>query len=116
MTMFVGLMKKKKLWIAGYAVIVCVTGALVFFSTNGFVHLFKMKRELYELNKKNNELMRQNVQLLKNIQLFTSSRTLQEEAIRRELGWIKDGEIVIDFPRPHRDIQAITPDSLPPDH
>ncbi|RLB04130.1 MAG: hypothetical protein DRG59_10735 [Deltaproteobacteria bacterium] len=90
---------KKKLWVVTYVVVVCVTSALVCFGSNGFVHLFKMKRELYELTKKNYELTRENTLLLRKIKLFSSNRVLQEEAIRKELGWIKDGEIVIDFPR-----------------
>ena len=111
--MFIEMVKNRKTWICAYIIIVCVTGAMVFFSTNGFVHLFKMKRELYELARKNDELKRENMRLLKNIQLFTSSRILQEESIRKELGWVKEGEIVIDFPG-HRHSQAIHPESVVP--
>ncbi len=109
--MFIEMIKNKKTWIFAYIVIVCVTGAMVFFSSNGFVHLFKMKKELYELARKNDELKRENMRLLKNIQLFTSRRILQEESIRKELGWVKEGEIVIDFPA-QRPSKAIHPESV----
>ncbi len=99
--MFSRLVGNKKIWFLGYMIIVSITAALVCFGNNGFVHLFKMKRELYELNKKNKALTKENTELFKRIQLFTSNRFLQEEAIRKELGWVKDGEIVIDFPRRH---------------
>ena len=89
----------KKLWVIGFVAIVISTTALVCFSSNGFLHLFKMKRELYELTKRNKSLTRENIVLLGKIRLFSSNRLVQEEVIRKELGWIKDGEIVIDFPR-----------------
>ncbi len=89
----------KAFWITCFILVVFLTTGLVCFSKTGFMHLFRMKRELYELEKQNSEISSKNRMLFNKIRLFTNNRLLQEEAIRKELGWVKDGEIVIDFPK-----------------
>lgn len=74
-----------------------LTVAFTVFSKNGFLHLFKLKQELLRIEKSNHELNVENHELFNKIRKLSRSKSAQEEAIRRELGWVKNGEIVVEF-------------------
>ncbi len=91
---------KKILSVFFFILIVLVTSAFITFSDNGFLHLLKMKQELWSIEAHNEQLQRENFDLFKRVKAFSQNGEYQERAIRSELGWIKEGEIVIDFIRP----------------
>jgi cell division protein FtsB len=56
-----------------------------------------MKQELRRIEESNHELNVKNRELFSRIRKLSRSKSVQEEAIRRELGWVKNGEIVLEF-------------------
>jgi len=80
-----------------FSLVFVLTLSFTVFSKNGFLHLFKLKQELLRIEKSNHELNAENHELFNKIRKLSRSKSAQEEAIRRELGWVKNGEIVVEF-------------------
>ena len=67
---------------------------LTIFGQRGFVHMVRLKEELHEIEKKNVKLHEENESLKREIELLKNNLKYLEEIARKELGLIKDGELV----------------------
>jgi cell division protein FtsB len=67
------------------------------FGERGFIHLYRMDRERQTYLEKINKLERENRELLDEIQRLRSDREYVESLGRRELGLVKDDEIMYRF-------------------
>ena len=67
------------------------------FGEHGFIHLYRMEEERLAYVKKIQELERKNQELLKEIDLLRHDKEYIESLARRELGLIKDNEILYRF-------------------
>lgn len=67
------------------------------FGEKGFIHLYRMDRERQTYLEKINKLERQNQELLEEIKRLRSDRDYVESLGRRELGLVKDDELMYRF-------------------
>lgn len=67
------------------------------FGERGFIHLYRMDRERQAYQEKINTLERENRELLDEIQRLRSDREYVENLGRRELGLVKEDEIMYRF-------------------
>jgi cell division protein FtsB len=67
------------------------------FGERGFIHLYRMDRERQTYLEKINELERENRELLDEIQRLRSDREYVENLGRREMGLVKEDELIYRF-------------------
>jgi len=67
------------------------------FGERGFIHLYRMDRERQTYQEKINKLDRENRELLDEIHRLRSDREYVENLGRRELGLVKEDEIIYRF-------------------
>jgi cell division protein FtsB len=67
------------------------------FGERGFIHLYRMDRERQTYFEKINKLERENRELLDEIQRLRSDRDYVENLGRRELGLVKEDELMYRF-------------------
>ncbi len=67
------------------------------FGERGFIHLYRMDRERQTYLEKINKLERQNRELLDEIQRLRSDREYVENLGRREMGLVREDEIMYRF-------------------
>jgi cell division protein FtsB len=76
------------------------------FGERGFIHLYRMDRERQTYLERINTLERENRELLDEIQRLRSNREYVEELGRRELGLVKEDELMYRFaPNKEKDKQ-----------
>ena len=69
----------------------------LFFGNHGLVRYYELKTELELLRQHNAELERQNEQLARQVKVLREDVRAIENAIRQELGYVKEGELVVFF-------------------
>jgi cell division protein FtsB len=67
------------------------------FGERGFIHLYKIEKERQAYVEKIRELEQENRQLLDEIHRLRSDRDYIESQGRRELGFLKEGEVLYRF-------------------
>lgn len=67
------------------------------FGEHGFVHLYQMEKERQIYQEKISQLERENHELLEEINRLRTDKDYIESMGRRELGLIKNGEIIFRF-------------------
>jgi len=67
------------------------------FGDKGLLQVYRLKRELKEIERVNRELQQENERLRAEINNLRTNKKYIEELARRELGLVKKGEIVYQF-------------------
>ena len=83
------------------AVLLAVNGLLwggILLSPKGVRGYLEKRRETLRMEGKYRRLASNNQRLFKKIQRFKRDPWFQEKQVREELGWIREGEIVFEFP------------------
>ena len=93
------MMKKKRLLvlILGFFLLL---GLVTFFGEKGIFHLFRLKKELARIEEANVQLEKENAKLKEDVERLKHEKRTIEEIARRELGMVKEGEIVYQFEPP----------------
>ncbi|MFB0507551.1 MAG: septum formation initiator family protein [Thermodesulfobacteriota bacterium] len=68
-----------------------------FFGDKGLLQVYRLRRELKEIERVNTELRKENDKLRAEIDNLRINKKYIEELARRELGLVKKGEIVYQF-------------------
>ncbi len=68
-----------------------------FFGDKGLLQVYRLRRELKEIERVNMELRQENDKLRVEIDNLRTNKKYIEELARRELGLVKKGEIVYQF-------------------
>ena len=68
-----------------------------FFGDKGLLQVYRLRRELREIERANKELQRENERLRAEIDNLRTNKNYIEELARGELGLVKKGEIVYQF-------------------
>ena len=68
-----------------------------FFGDKGLLQVYRLRRELKEIERANMELRQENERLRGEIDNLRTNKKYIEELARRELGLVKKGEIVYQF-------------------
>ncbi len=75
----------------------------ILFSTNGLLGYSKQNDQVRDLEEKIVKLKQENQKLFEMIQAFKKDPKLQEKLVRQELGWVKENEVVLEFPEDEKD-------------
>jgi cell division protein FtsB len=68
-----------------------------FFGDKGLLQVYRLRRELREIERANKELQQENERLRAEIDNLMTNKNYIEELARRELGLVKKGEVVYQF-------------------
>ncbi len=77
--------------------LVSVMVFFTFFGDKGLLQVYRLKKELREIERGNRELEKENEGLKAEIHRLRTNRDYVEELARRELGLVKKGEVVYQF-------------------
>jgi len=94
-------MKKKRLLLL-ILIPLLILGSLTFFGENGILHLFGLQKELARIKEKNSRLEEENQKLKEEVKRLQSDKRYIEEIARKELGMVKEGEIIYQFDTPSK--------------
>jgi cell division protein FtsL len=72
-------------------------GILTFFGEKGILHLIKIRKELYRIEQENKRLEEENKKLSEEIRRLKQDKRYIEEIARKELGMVKEDEIIYQF-------------------
>ena len=92
-------MKKKRLLLL-ILVSLLILGILTFFGEKGILHLLRLQKELVRIKEKNMKLEGDNQKLREEVKRLQTDKRYIEEIARRELGMVKEGEIIYQFDSP----------------
>ncbi len=79
-----------------------IFGALTFFGEKGILHLLRLQKEVTRIKEKNLKLEEENQKLKEEVKRLRSDKRYIEEVARKELGMVKEGEIIYQFDTPPR--------------
>jgi cell division protein FtsB len=89
----------------------------IVFSSNGLPGYRKQNRQVKELEEKVLKLKVENQQLFEMVQALKTSPKAQEKLVRRELGWVRENEIILESSEKesedNREAVPIKPFSIP---
>ena len=77
-----------------------ILGVVTFLGDRGILHLFRLKKELARIQEANVQLVQENAKLKEDVERLKHEKRTIEEIARRELGMVKEGEIVYQFDPP----------------
>lgn len=80
--------------------ILLLLSVMIFFTVfgdKGLLQVYRLQRELREIERANKELQQENERLRAEIDNLKTNKDYIEELARRELGLVKKGEIVYQF-------------------
>ena len=76
---------------------VLILGVLVFFGERGILHRLHLQRELARIKAANAKVEEENRKLKEEVRRLQTEKKYIEEIARKELGMVKEGEIVYQF-------------------
>lgn len=73
---------------------------LTFFGDKGILHLLRLQKELVRLKETNMKMEEENRKLREEVRRLQHEKRYIEEIARKELGMVKEGEIIYQFDLP----------------
>jgi cell division protein FtsB len=89
-------MKKRRILILVITSLI-VFGSLTFFGEKGIFNLLRLRKEVVRIKEKNLQLEEENQKLREEVKRLQSDKRYIEEVARKELGMVKEGEIIYRF-------------------
>jgi cell division protein FtsB len=81
----------------------CLVTAWLAFGDSGFIHLYRMDKERQVYQEKIRKLEQANQELLEQISKFRSDKEYIDAEARRELGLVREGELIYRFRQEQND-------------
>jgi len=78
-------------------VLFLIMGLLTFFGDKGVLHLHRLRKELSRLQDDNRKIEVENRRLREEVRRLRNEKRYIEEIARKELGMVKEGEIIYQF-------------------
>jgi cell division protein FtsB len=94
--------RKKRLLIAALGLFL-ILGLVTFFGENGILHLLRLKKEMGRIKEANLQLEKENEELKEEVRKLKLEKKYIEEIARKELGMVKEGEIIYQFESPKQE-------------
>jgi len=94
-------MKKKRILLL-ILIALLILGLFTFFGEKGIFHLFRLQKELARINEINLKLDEENQNLREEVKRLKSDKRYIEEIARKELGMVKENEIIYQFDAPSK--------------
>jgi cell division protein FtsB/cell division protein DivIC len=79
-----------------------ILGSLTFFGEKGIFNLLRLQKEVVRIKEKNLKLEEENQKLKEEVKRLQSDKRYIEEIARKELGMVKEGEIIYRFDTPSK--------------
>jgi cell division protein FtsB len=92
-------MKKKRILLF-ILFLFLILGFLTFFGDKGILHLLRLQKELARIKELNIKMEVENLKLKEEVRRLQHEKRYIEEIARRELGMVKEGEIIYQFDLP----------------
>jgi len=92
--------KKKRLLFVALGLFL-ILGLVTFFGENGILHLLRLKKEMGQIKEANLQLEKENEVLKEEVRKLKQEKKYIEEIARKELGMVKEGEIIYQFEPPN---------------
>ncbi len=89
-------MKKKRLLLL-ILIPLLILGILTFFGEKGILHLLRLQKEAVRIKERNIKLEEENQKLREEVKHLQSDKRYIEEIARKELGMVKEGEVIYQF-------------------
>ncbi len=80
-----------------------ILGLLTFFGDKGGLNLLRLQKELNRIKDDNRKIEEENLKLREEVRRLQNEKRYIEEIARKELGMVKDGEIIYQFDPPKSD-------------
>jgi cell division protein FtsB len=77
-----------------------VLGLLTFWGDKGILHLLRIQNELVRIKETNKNIEEENRKLREQVRRLQNEKQYIEEIARKELGMVKEGEILYQFDSP----------------
>ena len=94
-------MRKKRVLLL-ILIFLLILGIFTFFGEKGIFHLLRIQKEVARIKEKNAKLEEENEKLREEVKHLQTDRRYIEEIARRELGMVKEGEIIYQFDTPSK--------------
>ena len=98
-------MRKKGLLLL-LLVFLMILGFLTFFGNKGVLHLLRLQKELARIKETNVKVEEENRKLKEEVRRLQYEKRYIEEIARKELGLVKEGEIIYQFDSPGEKIKS----------
>jgi cell division protein FtsB len=92
-------MRKKSLLLL-FLSLLLILGFLTFFGNKGILHLLRLQKELARIKEMNVKMEEENRKLREEVRRLQYEKRYIEEIARKELGLVKEGEIIYQFDSP----------------
>ncbi len=90
--------RRQVLWGAVVVALVLAVGSAV--AEGGFRRYFKLTRDVQALKERNGRLAEENARLRREVEALRDDPRALERAVREELGYVRDGELVFNLEAP----------------
>jgi cell division protein FtsB len=77
-----------------------ILGFLTFFGDRGILHLLRLQKELVRIKEVNIKMEEENRKLREEVRRLQHEKRYIEEIARKELGMVKEGEVIYQFDLP----------------
>ncbi|MGZ3591610.1 MAG: FtsB family cell division protein [Thermodesulfobacteriota bacterium] len=94
-------MRKKRVLLF-VLLLLLILGIFTFFGEKGIFNLLRIQKEVAGIKEKNVKLEEENQKLREEVKRLQTDRRYIEEIARKELGMVKEGEIIYQFDTPSK--------------
>ena len=94
-------MRKKRFFLF-MVILFLIMGFFTFFGDKGILHLLRLQKELARIREMNIKIEEENQKLKEEVKRLQSDKRYIEEIARKELGMVKEGEIIYQFDTPSK--------------
>ena len=78
-----------------------IFGFFTFFGDKGIIHLLRLQKELVRIKDANAKIEEENRKLREEVKRLQYEKRYIEEIARKELGMVKEGEVIYQFESPN---------------
>jgi cell division protein FtsB len=80
-----------------------ILGFFTFFGDKGIIHLLRVQKELARIKETNVKIEEENRRLREEVSRLQHEKRYIEEIARKELGMVKEGEVIYQFETPNEE-------------
>jgi len=97
---------RKRNFLVLVLVLSLILGLLTFFGDKGVFNLLRLQKELSRIREENQKVEEENQKLREEVKRLQTEKRYIEELARKELGMVKEGEIIYQFDPPKSDKES----------
>ena len=92
-------MRKRRIFLF-ILILFLILGLFTFFGDKGILHLVRLQKDLARIKETNTKMEEENRRLQEEVRRLQNEKRYIEEIARKELGMVKEGEIIYQFDSP----------------